>query len=208
MVRVELVQSGFYYGGRAWTRGAVLDLPDATAAAWIDAGLAKEYVPAPTGPLPVKVDNVPVTVGAPPGGLLVSLGTGAAAMAPTFEEWATRNGYMGEHFSGELAVPTATESTLIDLTVPAGQTWYRRRTWYSVEGARTGRFKLYRTLPGQAETYHNLVVVRNNDSAERKTYGKYPAGSRIRIATKPDPLAAAGDLVTARVQFVKVPWAE
>ncbi len=138
----------------------------------------------------------------------VTFASTIGSVVPTFEEWAARNGYMSEHFSGEVAVPTAAEANLINELVPAGQTWYRRRTWYSVAGARVGQFKFYRTLPGQAETYQNLVVVRNNDSVERVTYGKYPAGSRVRFTVKPDPLAAGGDLVTARVQLIKVPWAE
>ncbi len=138
----------------------------------------------------------------------VTFASTIGSIMPTFEEWATRNGYVSEHFSGELPVPTAAEGPLWDLTVPAGQTWYRRRTWYSVEGARTGRFKFYRQLPGQAETYNNLVVVRNNESIALETYGKYPAGSRMRVTVKPDALAAAGDLVSARVQFIKLPWVE
>ncbi len=140
--------------------------------------------------------------------LPVSFTSALTSMMPTFEEWAVRNGYMGEHFSGELAVPTAAEANLLNLLVPDGQTWYRRRTWYSVEGARTGRFKFYRTLPTEVESYRNLVVVRNNESIALETYGKYPAGSRVRFTVKPDALAAAGDLVTARVQFIKLPWAE
>lgn len=140
--------------------------------------------------------------------LPVQFTTEKSSLMPTFEEWAVRNGFIGEHFSGEVAVPTATETNLINVLVPAGETWYRRRTWYSVVGARVGQFKFYRTLPGQAETYQNLVVVRNNDSVERETYGKYPAGSRTRFTVKPDALAAAGDLVSARVQFIKLPWAE
>ncbi len=140
--------------------------------------------------------------------LPVSFTGDKSSQTQTFEEWAVRNGYMGEHFSGEVAVPAAAETNLINVLVPDGQTWYRRRSWYSSEGARTGRFKFYRTLPGQAETYNNLVVVPNNDSKPLETYGKYPAGSRIRIAVKPDGLAAAGDLVSARVQFIKVPWVE
>ncbi len=140
--------------------------------------------------------------------LPVAFSSDIASAMPSFEEWAVRNGYVGEHFSGELAVPTAAEASLLDLAVPAGQTWYRRRAWYSVEGSRTGRFKFYRTLPGNAETYNNLVVVRNNESVALETYGKYPAGSRIRITVKPDTVAAAGDLVTARVQFIKLPWVE
>ncbi len=143
-----------------------------------------------------------------PNPLPVSFQSSISSQAPIFEEWAVRNGYMGEHFSGEVSVPTTGETNLINVVVPDGQTWYRRRTWYSVEGARTGRFKFYRTLPGQVEAYSNLVVVRNNDSVERVTYGKYPAGSRIRITVKPDALAGVGDLLTARVQFIKLPWAE
>ncbi len=131
-----------------------------------------------------------------------------SSQAQTFEEWAVRNGYMAEHFSGEVPVPAAAETTLWDQTVPTGHTWYRRRAWYSTEGTRTGRFKLYRTLPGQAETYTNLVVVRNNESLALETYGKYPGGSRVRAAVKPDATAAAGDIVSARVQFIKLPWAE
>jgi hypothetical protein len=138
----------------------------------------------------------------------VTFTSAVGSVMPTFEEWAARNGYVSEHFSGELPVPTATEANLWDLTVPPGQTWYRRRTWYSVEGARTGRFKFYRALPGASETYNDLVVVRNNESMALETYGKYPAGSRMRVTVKPDPLAAAGDLVSARVQFIKLPWVE
>ncbi len=154
----------------------------------------------------------PLVTGKNPDGtdfmLPVSFSPSPENLMPTFEEWAARKGYLSEHFSGETAVPGTGETTLIDVTVPVGQTWYRRRTWYSADGTRPGRFKFYRTLPGQTETYSNLVVVPNNDSAALETYGKYPAGSRIRIRVKADTLAGAGDLVSVRVQFIKLPWVE
>lgn len=142
----------------------------------------------------------------PSGAISVELRSGQSF--DTFEEWAVRQGYITDAFSGEVPVPTTGETTMLDVTIPSGQTWYRRYAFYSVVGARVGRFKAYRTIPPAAEAYFNLQVVRSNDSREIQTEGKYPTGSRFRVAVVADALAGAGDLVSARAIFIALPWVE
>ncbi len=125
-----------------------------------------------------------------------------------FDQWAMRNGYLFDAFSGEKQIHATNEVTLLDLTVPKGQTWYRRFAWYTAVGARVGRFKVHRTYPPKPEEYFNLVVVPANDTHEIETVGKYPAGSSLRVSVRSDPLAISSDLVTARVLYVALPWEE
>ncbi len=131
-----------------------------------------------------------------------------AILQNDFDQWAMRNGYLFDAFSGEWPTPTAGEMTLLKLTVPAGQTWYRRGAWYTVAGSRPGQFKAWRTLPPKGEEALNLVVVPANSTRDIETMGKYPAGSSFRLSVKPDPLAVAGDVVTARLLYVALPWEE
>ncbi len=129
---------------------------------------------------------------------------------PDFDDWALRNGYVRDHFSGEVQIPASAEHTLIDLTVPAGETWYRRTMWYAVSGGRVAEFKVYRTMPGKAGKYFNRVVLHPlyQPTEQINTAGKYPAGSRFWVSVKPDMLARATDLVTTRLLYVALPWEE
>ncbi len=129
-------------------------------------------------------------------------------IAQTFDEYAARNGFQRDAFSGEIAVPTAGETTLINLLVPAGETWYRRRGVYAIVGARVGRFRRYRTNTGGVETMKNMVVLRNNDSQEFESFEKYNAGDRIRVTIVADALAAAGDIASFHLQYIALPFVE
>ncbi len=143
-----------------------------------------------------------------PNPMPVAIPNDRTALAQIFDEWAVRNGYVRETFSGEVAVPATGETNLINLVVPAGETWYRRRAWYTSAGSTACRFKLYRTIPPASEVYSNLVVVRNNDTHEIEVNGKYPAGSRIRITVMAGGTVSVGDVATARIQYIALPWVE
>ncbi len=140
--------------------------------------------------------------------LPVSLTAEQNQIAQTFDEYAARNGYQKDAFSGEIAVPTAGETTLINLLVPAGETWYRRRGTYAITGARVGRFRRYRTNSGGAEAERNMIVNQVNTSNEFEAFEKYSAGDRIRITIVADALAATGDLASVLIQYIALPFVE
>ena len=137
-------------------------------------------------------------------------GTDFAMPVESFDEWAERNGYLQSVFSGEVVVPgsAGSETTLINVTVPAGQTWYQRYADYTASGSKPGQFKFYRTLPPAAEAYANLEVVPANSSHELVAHGKFPAGSGFRVTVKPSGTQNSSDIVTVRMVYVALPWAE
>lgn len=125
-----------------------------------------------------------------------------------FDDWALRNGYFKDAFSGEVQIPTIAPASLLDLTVPAGQTWYRRHMWYTNSGGRVARFKIHRRFPAGAHEYFNRTVLQPNLTEEIETFGKYPAGSRIWITIEPERAAGVSDTVTARLLYIALPWEE
>lgn len=140
--------------------------------------------------------------------LPVQMADSSTQVAQIFDEYAARNGYQKDAFSGEVAVPATGESTLVDLTVPAGQTWYRRRGTYSVAGGRVGRFRRYRTPAGGAEVLRNTVLSEPNTSDEFNAFEKYSAGDRLRITIVGNALAAAGDICSVHIQYIALPYVE
>lgn len=135
---------------------------------------------------------------------------GTAFLLPTesFVDWATRQGYVRNIFSGEIAIPAAGETNVIDLTVPAGETWYRKISWYSVVGAVSGRFRLYETPAGGIEAQQSRVVIPTGQSMELSANQKLNAGDRFRIAVMSATGAVATDTVSIRTNIIALPWVE
>lgn len=125
----------------------------------------------------------------------------------TFDEWADRNGYVKSSFV-EAAYPTTAETTVIDVTVPEGETWYTRNLTVTASG-RQATYRIYRTEPGGVEAQVGRIACPNNGTQpNREGNPKLLAGTRIRIRVLADALAAAGDRVSARLTTVRLPWSE
>ncbi|MDP9474819.1 MAG: hypothetical protein M3R38_03865 [Actinomycetota bacterium] len=128
--------------------------------------------------------------------------------ANDFDDWAMRNGYIVEWFSGDVPIPAAAAKTIVEVSVPAGRTWYRRQAFYTCVGARNAVFRAYRSDPGGVEKYVNKLPIRPYEEKTLDVRAKYPAGSRFKVAIDPDALAVAGDQVTARIVWIALPWEE
>lgn len=135
---------------------------------------------------------------------------GTTFFLPTesFEEYAARNGYIRDAYSGETPISATTDTTLLDLTVPAGETWYRRQGLYSVVGGRVGRFRRYRQNVGGVETLRNTILSEPNTSDEFSSFEKYNAGDRMRFVLVANALAAAGDVASCHIQYIALPYVE
>ncbi|MDP9474436.1 MAG: hypothetical protein M3R38_01835 [Actinomycetota bacterium] len=126
----------------------------------------------------------------------------------SFDDWAMRNGYIMEWFSGDVQIPAANTKTLIEVSVPAGQTWYRRQAFYTCTGGRNAVFRAYRSDTDGIERYVNKLPIRPFEEKTLDVRAKYPAGAKFRVSIDLDALAVAGDLVTARIVWITLPWEE
>ncbi len=126
----------------------------------------------------------------------------------SFDDWAMRSGYIMEWFSGDVQIPALGAKTVVEVVVPEGQTWYRRQAFYTCVGGRNAIFRAYRVNADGTEAYVNKLPIKPYEEKTLDVRAKYPANSRFKVAIDPDGLAVAGDMVTARIVWITLPWEE
>lgn len=125
-----------------------------------------------------------------------------------FDAWAERRGFAKDSF-GEIAYPAATEVAILDITVPAGETWYIRKLISTTAAGRRARFRVLKTEPGGVEVHVGSIACPADDSVSVPLGSpKLLAGTRLRITILPDALAAAADRVSAALTTLRLPVVE
>ncbi len=137
------------------------------------------------------------------------MGGPQSSSSDTFDQWAMRNGYWQEVFSGDVQVPSISPVTVIDTTIPDGQTWYRRQGFYTNIGSVNAVLRAYRTEKGTTvEKYVNRLPLKPFEEKTLDVFAKYQSGTRFKVVMSPDGAALPKDTITARVVWIALPWEE